>query len=171
MNGAQVHLLVSHVPVIGAYFVWALLVAAAWRGDRSLWQAGAAGAVVMALTASLAMTSGPVAQEIVRPWLDEDGLRFARSHEIAGQIATAALALVAVLAVQAILSMGPRGPRSRRTVIAVLVTSTLAVAASTWTGAAGGRIRHVEARSTFPAPESFTDSPLDSTGRDRAGSP
>jgi hypothetical protein len=170
VSGAHLHLLVSHVPVVGAFFVWALLVAAAWRGDRSLWQAGIVGAVLMALAGSLAMTSGPIAQEQVRRSLDEAGLEYARTHEVAGQIATAVLALVGVLGIQAWLTMGPRGPHARWIVAGMLVGAAVAAGMAAWAGAAGGRIRHVEARGAGPVEAPFTHSPLDSTAVDRAGS-
>lgn len=181
MSGAQFHLAISHVPVVGSFFVLALFLAAArWR-VASLWRAGLVSAVLMALCASAAMTSGPVAQDEVRSSLDPIGLELARLHEVAGQLVTAALALLAVLSLHAWLVLGPQGPRARWIAPALLVTALLAAGSGVWAASVGGRIRHLELRTgpEIPAPAAetpaaaapFSESSLDSTAGGAAGSP
>lgn len=175
MSGVEFHLVLAHVPVIGTFFVLGLFASAAkWR-QPALWRAGAVSAVLMALCASLAMTSGPIAQDEIRASLDPAALELVRLHEVAGQLLTAALALVAVLSLQAWLVMGPQGPRARWIVPALLVATTLAAGAGVWAAGVGGRIRHVELRGAVSAgaeaATGFAESSLDSTTVQAAGSP
>lgn len=181
MSGTQLHLAISHVPVVGSFFVLGLLLAATrWRSP-SLWRAGLVSALLMALCASAAMTSGPVAQDEVRASLDPTGLELVRLHEVAGQLVTAALALLAVLSLHAWLVLGPQGPRARWITPALLFTALLAAGSGVWAAGVGGRIRHLELRTppATPVPEvdapasttPFTESSLDSAAGDTAGSP
>lgn len=181
MSGAQFHLAISHVPVVGSFFVLGLLLAAAHWRSASLWRAGLVSALLMALCSSAAMTSGPVAQDEVRASLDPTGLELARLHEVAGQLVTAALALLAVLSLHAWLVLGPLGPRARWITPALLLTALLAAGSGVWAASVGGRIRHLELRATHPSPTSdvdapapttpFSESSLDSAAGDAAGSP
>ncbi|MBB4603673.1 putative membrane protein [Hymenobacter luteus] len=151
MNGAHLHLLLNHTPILGSLFGLLLLLVAVVRRQETLINAGLVALVVAALLTIPTQLTGEGAEEVVE---DRPGVTHAliHEHEEAAELslwvmeATGALALVSLLA------------RRRTTARAPLFTYlTLAGAVVSFgllarTGNLGGQIMHPEARPGFVQP-------------------
>ena len=146
MNLAHLHLIATHVPVLGVAFAALLLIAGIARNSRPLQLAGLAALVLTGLAAGAAFLTGEGAEDIV-----EDAVRGANGyigrHEsvaIAGLVAaaiTGALSLV-------ILVRDRRGhPLTRSMAMVSLVAALTTTGLMAWVANLGGQIGHPEIRS------------------------
>lgn len=144
MNAAHVHLLLNHVPVIGALFaVGVLAVGLFWKRDE-LVRAAAGLFAAAALFAAPVYLSGEPAEEVVEslPGVSEPVIE---RHEDAAAVAFATLAVVGVLSLTALVLF-------RRQVVPVTVARAglalglIALALMGYTANLGGQIRHTEIR-------------------------
>lgn len=147
MNAAHVHLLVNHLPIIGAMLAVPLLALAAIRPK----QRGLVIAVAVVLTlgaggGGLALASGDAAEDLVErlPGVREDDIH---AHEERAEVAIG-FAVVAALAslVAAGLELDRGTPAPRSAVLGLLVLALANAGTMAWTGASGGVIRHTEIR-------------------------
>src|SRR5262245_54149910 len=108
MNGAQLHLLVNHLPVVGAAFAAALLAAGLLLRKDELAKAGVWALVIAALAALPAYFSGEGAEEAVEhlPGVLESLIH---DHEEAGEKALAAALLMGAAAVGVLARFRVRG--------------------------------------------------------------
>lgn len=148
MSGAHVHLLVNHIPIVGAILtVPILLIALVARAQRGLAVAAAVLLTFGALGAGAALYSGEGAEKAVEHLA---GVRRGdiEIHEERAEVA-AGLALVAALAAigLALVELERAAPAPRAFVAAVLALSLANAGVMAWTGASGGVIRHTEIRS------------------------
>ena len=145
MNTAHLHLMLNHLPVLGAPMLLALL--AYGLGRRlpevtriALWCTAALGVVTMVV-----YLTGEPAEELVEslPTFDHD---LVERHEAVALGTTVVLVVTAALA-GAALWLARRGGRltatATRLVLVGLLASSVAVAATAWTG---GPIGHPEIR-------------------------
>jgi len=151
MSDAYPHLLINHLPIVGALLALPLLALALWTRERG---AVAAAALVLALAgggAVAALLTGEPAEEAVEhlAGTDEAALEI---HEERAEVAT----ILAVLAALAGLAAA-RGEGRARAAAAALATASAAGMA--WVGASGGPIRHSELRAdvTAAAPHDHSD--------------
>lgn len=152
MDAVHVHLLLNHVPILGAVAALALLAAARWRSNDSFARAGLWTLVVVGAVAVAVYLSGEGAEETVErlPGVTE---ALIESHEEAA-VWTLIAGLVAGVAALGAL-FGYRVGRIPRPVITLAALLALAVSAvGGWTAYRGGQIRHTEIRpgSTGAAP-------------------
>lgn len=154
MDWGHLHLMLNHLPVLGAPALLALL---AWGHARklpdvvrlALWST-----VVLGTVALVVYLTGEAAEEMVEslPTFDHD---MVERHEAVALAATVLLAITALAAVAALWA-GRAANRLYRSAIVVvlsgLLASTAAVGATAWTG---GPIGHPEIRpqATAPSPE------------------
>jgi hypothetical protein len=151
VNFPHLHLLVNHVPILGAVFALLLVLWAMRRGSReltrlSLWVALAAG-----LSAWPAYFTGDEAHEQVEdyPGFDHDTTH---EHEEAAELALVVMLVTAgASAVALFLGRGGRTEPgwARGAVLLGLVASTATVVRAAWEG---GEIRHEEAHGSLFAP-------------------
>ena len=151
MNGAHIHLLLNHLPVVGTLIGVLLLAMAAWRRNGEIRAAALAVFVFSAVAAIPAHLTGESAEERVEhlPGVSE---AIIERHESAALASTAALGLLGVMALAA-LWVGGRGarlPRPLRLSIAVLSVLTMGLMART--ANLGGQIRHTEIRASNDGP-------------------
>ena len=150
MNGAHLHLLVNHVPVLGTFLALALLLAALPRGSAA-WARNAFRLLVALGVATLGVfLTGEPAEETV-----EDIAGVAESlierHEEAALAATIALGALAAFALGALLWFRRR-PLPRWVVLAATVGTLVIAGMMGWTANLGGQIRHTEIRSGAVTP-------------------
>jgi uncharacterized membrane protein len=145
MNAAHMHLLINHLPVIGAVIALALLTLAVVRRSDELarvtfWLYALLGAasVVVYLT-------GEPAEEVVER-LAGVSEPLIEQHEEAALIATIAMVAAGALALLATFVFR-RKPLPRRIVGGGLVVALLIFGLMGWTANLGGLIRHTEIRS------------------------
>ncbi len=153
MNGAHLHLILNHFPIVGLIFSVILLAAALYRKSPELTRAAAVAFVAIAVVAIPVYLTGEPAEEIVEhmPGVAEDILE---RHETAGLVSLIALELLGAVALLGlVVSRGaqtlPRWLGPTLMALAVAVTAWVG-----WTANLGGQITHEEARPGFtPAAE------------------
>ena len=144
LAGAHPHLLVNHVPILGAFFALGLLVASYFVGGDVLRRTGFAFLIVTALAAGASDLSGDPAVEATKglPGITRNAVH---AHEDSAGKAFFVAGVVGVLALGALI-------RWRRTPVPASATLTLLVATvilsgmMAWTGLLGGQVRHTEVR-------------------------
>lgn len=145
MNGAHLHLLINHVPVLGTLLALAVLLAALSRGGAP-WARGAFRLLVALGVVTLGVfLTGEPAEESVEdlPGVAESLIE---SHEEAARAATIALGVLGAFALGA-LAWFRRRPLPRWTVLAATAGTLAAAGLIGWTANLGGQIRHSEIRS------------------------
>lgn len=148
MNAAHVHLLVNHVPVIGAFVGLALL---AWGVARSSEEAKrlALGTLVLVGLASVpAYFSGKGAEEVVE---DLAGVGEARieEHEDSALASLVGAAALGVVALVGLWSYSRSGRLADGWMMASLLLSIVVCGLMAYTANLGGQIRHEESRPGF----------------------
>jgi len=160
MNGAQIHLLTNHVPVLGVAFAAALTLAGVVRGSDELKKAGLWAFVLAALSALPAYFTGEGAEHVVERLPDvTKGL--IHDHEEAAEKALAGALFLGAAALAALIQafrMKAHHPKAAPVLLALSlpVLGILAYAAHL-----GGLVRHTELRSgaatAAPAAEAEND--------------
>lgn len=145
MNGAHLHLLINHIPVLGTFFGLALLAFAVWKRSDELRKAALGTFVIAALAAAATYFTGEPAEDVVKGLPGVSGALMHR-HEDAAGIALGGSIALGVLALGGLIWY--RWGRQTRTwfstlalVAAIIVTGLMA-----WTANLGGQIRHTEIR-------------------------
>jgi len=158
MNGAMLHLVSNHIPVIMPPFLALLFAAAIWRRSKELAAAGYAGLVLTALLTIVAFQSGGPAAHIVR---GIEGVERAdvRAHSHAADQAFWAMEALGVLAIGGLVAMVKKEDLLPRLNVAALLGSVLLSAWMGWVAHLGGLIRHPEIGPDFVLPATEMDSP------------
>lgn len=147
MNTAHLHLLVNHLPILGAFLSLPVLAVALWR-NRETTVFGVAVMLLILATAGAgaSMRTGEGAEEAVEelPGVSE---RLIEDHEEKAELATGLSVATAVLALGALGWALKRGDGVPRAAVGVVLLANLVTAgAMASVGAAGGVIRHTEIR-------------------------
>jgi len=147
MNGAHLHLILTHLPIVGIPLALLLLLWGRVRRCDEI-ERSALGALVLlgALTVAAKWT-GEGAEEVLkglpdypRPWVHE--------HEEMADKATLATAFLGLLSLAGLL----KRQASRKLGAAILAVGLLSSGLLVYTGALGGQIRHTEIRTEAQAP-------------------
>ncbi len=153
MNGAHLHLMINHVPIIGLALCLALLLAGQWRKNPELLRAGLVALVIVALISIPVYLSGEPAEEIIEelPGMSDDLIH---AHEDAAIWAFIGLEVLGALALLGLMAF--RAPKQLPawfvpTIFALALLTTVWVG---WVSALGGRIVHPESRPDFSLEES-----------------
>lgn len=144
MNAAHIHLMLNHVPVVGAIVI-ALLLAAAWlMHNEGVLRLALWGAVADALIAIVVYLTGGAAEEMVEN-LPGISHTLIEEHEEAALVATIVLGVFGAAALAALLLYRRRTipPRVHQ---AALLLSLIPIGFMVWTSNLGGLIRHTEIR-------------------------
>lgn len=151
MNPAHLHLLVNHLPIVGAFLAVPLLGLALWkRQDTGALRAAVLVLVFAAIGAGASMRTGEEAEEAVEAsgWMSE---RLAHDHEERAELATP-LSVVTALAGVALLIWSERKKVVNAGLVAGLgLLSVASAGAMAWVGSSGGVIRHDEIRDAATA--------------------
>jgi hypothetical protein len=146
MNGAHLHLLINHIPVLGTFFGLVLLALAAWRRSDELRKAALGTFVIAALAAVATYLTGEPAEDVVKGLSGVAGGLIERHEEAAGMALGGDIALGVVALGGLIWFRGSRPIKNWFSALslagAILVTGLMA-----WTANLGGQIRHTEIRS------------------------
>lgn len=144
MDLVHIHLLLNHVPVIGAVFTALLLAIALLRDSTELGKTSLGILGLLAAVAIVVYLTGEPTEEIVErlPGFSESAME---SHEEAALVATIAIGVLGVLALGALAVFRHRV--LPRWVNGATLVATLAVTAMMgYTANLGGQIRHSEIR-------------------------
>ena len=151
MNGAHLHLIVTHLPVLGVAFGTFLLGFGLFRRSRLVQQVALSVLVLAGLSAGAAYLTGEGAEEAIEGTLGA-GKPFLERHEEAGVFGLVAAGIAGAIAL-IVLASGRKGrPLSRGLVALNLVVALVASGTLAWVANLGGQIGHPEIRSGQSAP-------------------
>lgn len=156
MNAAHLHLLLTHLPVVGILGVILVVAIGLWWQQEAVQRVGLAVAVLVGLAGGAAYLTGEGAEEMVE---HQAGVAESviEQHEDVAKVATIGSALVAVLSAGTLL-LGLRRPPRRFAVVTVLLGALAVGGLMAYTANLGGRIGHPEAYSVQPSfPETERD--------------
>lgn len=145
MNGAQLHLMLNHLPVMGALFSLLLLGWSLIRRSAEVQKLALAVALLAGLSSVPAYLTGEPAEEVIEPMAGVDKA-YIEEHESMGKFALWCGVALGVAA-GAALAAGVKNPRwlSAGTAI-TLLASVLVFGVMGYTAHLGGQIRHPEIR-------------------------
>ncbi|MCC3160366.1 hypothetical protein LJ737_24230 [Hymenobacter sp. 15J16-1T3B] len=145
MNGAHLHLLLNHTPILGSLFGLVLLLVALVRRQPVLVKAGL---IVLLVAAALAIPTnmtGEGAEEVVEHYPGVTRTLI-HEHEEAAELALWALELTGLLAVGSLLLLARGHARAALLTRLTLVGALLSFGLMARAGNLGGRIMHPETR-------------------------
>lgn len=143
MNGAQLHLLINHVPVVGTLLAVALLLAARRRRCEASTRSALGLLALVACTALPAYLSGDGAEHVTKSWVANAG-PLIEEHEDAASWALALAMTLGALALTT-LSLTDRHPQwAQRSLLATMLLGLVTVGSMAYTAHLGGLIRHPE---------------------------
>lgn len=151
MNGAQLHLMLNHLPVMGALFSLLLLSWAIIRRSPELLKTALVAVLLAGLSSIPAYMTGEPAEHVIEgmPGVDE---AFIDEHESMGKFA---LTSGIVMAVAAAIALGIGFLNPNRLILGALVVwllNALVFGVMGYTAHLGGMIRHPEIRGSAAAP-------------------
>jgi hypothetical protein len=148
MNWAHVHLMLTHIPVIGVGAILDFLLVGVIRGSREIEWASLQLFVALALVSVVVYLSGSSANHQVR---DLPG--FSRSvihrHSKAADFAFWSLEILGVLSFGALYRFRVTAAVPPKIITAMLVIGFVVILLMGWTANLGGKIRHPEIGPTF----------------------
>jgi len=154
MSLVHIHLLLNHVPVVGALFALLLFAAALLLRDVVSTKFALAFTVGLAAVAVAVYFTGEPAEQAVEH-LAGVTRESIHQHEEAAELATIAIGILGALSVLTLLVF--RARRAPRWVAAAGVVGMLAISALMgWTANLGGQIRHTEIQASS-APQADHD--------------
>jgi hypothetical protein len=145
MNGAHLHLLINHIPVLGTAFGLVLLVFAVWKRSEDMRKAALAAFVVVALAAIATYLTGEPAEHGVKGLPAVSGALIERHDDAAGIALGGAIALGLLALVGLIWFRAGRPVKNWYSSLA-LAAALLVTGCMAWTAYLGGQIRHSEIR-------------------------
>ncbi len=148
MNAAHIHLLLNHIPILGAIFGLALLLDGVSRKSDDIKKASFGTFVITALITIPVYLTGDGAAAIVH------GLPGVSEAIIAQHDQAATVTLVAIELLGAVALWGLWGWQSAPGMAGWMLYTVLALAVissglGVWTGSLGGQVRHTEVRAGF----------------------
>jgi uncharacterized membrane protein len=145
MNIVHIHLLLNHVPVIGALFAVLLLAFALAWGSKELVKPAFVICTLLGVVAVVVFLTGEPAEKIVEklPGFSDS---ISERHEEIALIATTMMAAFGALTLLALL-VYRRRPLPRRIAVTGLIVAIGVSGIMAYTANLGGQIRHTEIRS------------------------
>lgn len=143
MNQTHIHLLITHLPIVGTALGALVLIHGIWTKSHATLIAGYNVLILSAVGACIAYATGEGAEETVEhlPGFSD---RLIEDHAEAALITLIALIVVGCLALIGIISTIMSSSIARPLSWLVLAASVLAFITTAWTGYLGGKIRHTE---------------------------
>jgi hypothetical protein len=156
MNGAHVHLVVTHLPVLGVAFGTFLLGFGLFRRNRVIQQTALGVLVFAGLTAGVAYLTGEGAEEAIEGTIGA-GQALLDRHESAALIGLVATGIAGAMAL-VVLASGRKGrPLTKGLAVLNLVIALGASGTLAWVANLGGQLGHPEIRSGQFAPHDAKD--------------
>lgn len=146
MTVLHLHLLLNHIPVLGAVILVVLFGFAVAKRDSSLSKIGFTLFVLLGAITGIVYLTGGGAEEIAEKITGVSELSVSL-HEEAAEVSTIAFTVAGVLALASLIFFR-RKPIPQRAAIAALGASFIVAGLLAWTANLGGNIRHTELRTT-----------------------
>ncbi|QHL88639.1 hypothetical protein GU926_14860 [Nibribacter ruber] len=156
MNDAHYHLLLNHMPILGALFGVLLLGSGFITKSVSVLKAGMTTILVVSVLTMPAYFTGEAAEKVVEdlPGVRHDDIA---AHEEAGELGLWVMAAAGSAALMGLLTTSSNHRRSARYkkprtwAVITLLVSVAAFGIMAWAGVTGGLIRHSELHENPPA--------------------
>ena len=146
MNGAHLHLLINHIPVLGTFFGLALLAFGVWKRSDELRKAAFGTFVIVALAAVAAYLTGDPAEDVIKG-LPGVSRPLISQHDDAAGFALGGASALGVLALGGLIWFRGGRPIKNWFSTLVLAGAILVTGVMARTAYLGGQIRHPEIRS------------------------
>jgi uncharacterized membrane protein len=159
MNGAHIHLMLNHLPIVGMVFATLVLLAGFFLNNSTVKHTALALFVLTAITAVPAYLTGEGAEEVAEGIAGISDQHI-HHHEDEGKVFLIVSILTGVLALATFWMERMKNPVSRLTYIGVFLAAGASLFMGQKTGSSGGEIRHTEIRSgatTVPGTEEHDD--------------
>lgn len=160
MNDAHLHLVLTHLPIVGIFFSIGLLAFGLLRKDKSIINVAHYAIILVAILVIPTFFTGEGAEEVIEK-IDASAETFLEEHEKAGKIALIATLISGVFAALSLFMQ--RKNESSLFPMLTLSVSIVAAVCLARAGNLGGEVRHTEIRSTN------TTMPSPSTNRGQEG--
>ena len=143
MNTAHIHLLITHLPIIGAFIGLLILLFAYLKKDANVKTAAYLVFVVCAIGACIAYATGEGAEEVVEnlPGVVEAAIE---THEDAAMYSLISMIALGVMSMIGIMQIRWNSSKLNFAHRLILVLSLWSMATIAYTGNLGGKIRHTE---------------------------
>jgi len=143
MNQTHIHLLITHLPIIGAVLGAFVLIHAIWRKSNSTLIAAYNLLIISAIGAGIAYATGEAAEEAVEH-LQGISKSLIEEHEESALISLIGLIVVGVIAVTGLFVTLKNTSLIRTFSLLTLMASLIGFGLIARTGYLGGQIRHTE---------------------------
>ncbi len=149
MNGAHIHLITNHIPILGAFASVLFLCWAAYKNDRSLILFTYQFIVLVGLLTLPAFFSGEFAEEVVEhmPGISEDIIE---AHEDFGKYALIATEFLAAIALYGLYLFRKNATAAMNFWKVILIFAIINTLIMLQTANLGGQINHPEIRNSSP---------------------
>lgn len=147
MNTTHVHLLLNHVPVLGAAFGLLILLIGLWRRSDELKKAALILFTVVTVAAIPAYLSGEPAEDGVKG-LPGVSKPIIEKHEDAAAVAFTGIVVLGVFALGGLIRYRREKPIPPWFTSTTIVASLIVCGLMVWTANLGGQVRHTEIRSS-----------------------
>jgi hypothetical protein len=149
MNSAHLHLVLTHVPILGVLFGTALLAIGFLRRNRVLQLAAQATLVFAALAAGATYLTGEGAEDAIESRLSTEV--YVERHEDAAVVGLAVAGVAGAVALVG-LALARKGRPLSRPLVGIALAAALAASGTLlWVANLGGKISHPEIRSSGAA--------------------
>ncbi len=143
MNTAHIHLLITHLPIIGAFIGLLILLFAYLKKDANVKTAAYLVFVVCAIGACIAYATGEGAEEVVEnlPGVVEAAIE---THEDAAMYSLISMIALGVISIIGIIQIRWNSSKLNFIHSLIVFLSLFSMASIAYTGNLGGKIRHTE---------------------------
>lgn len=149
MSATHIHLLLNHIPILGSFFGFCLLVSGLILKNRVLERAALMTLIVTGLAGIPVFLSGEGAEERVEH-LEGVSESYIEQHEEMAGIAFWLMDITAVMALLTLAISLVKGGRNLRLTLITVLFAMLTFGTMVITGNYGGQIRHNELRENTP---------------------
>ncbi len=156
MDGAHIHLLLTHFPIVGTILGVLILAFGIYKKNQSVINTALVTFVAMAVLTVPVFLSGEEAEEVVEhmPGVSENIIE---EHEELAEVAIWFMGLLGVMALAGLLADMKKLPFVKTLIMATFVFSIITFGVFAKVGNLGGKIRHPEIRNETTAPGQNTE--------------
>ena len=151
MDGAHLHLVLNHFPILGSLFGLVILAYGLWSKNKAFINIGLIGLIAIALFTIPAFLSGEAAEEVIEhnPGVSE---HLIEDHEERGKIGFLLMELLGIMSMAALFLSVKNKKGGKLLNYALLIFAILVFGFMVTVGNSGGKINHPELREVNEPP-------------------
>ena len=147
MNGAHLHMVVNHFPIIGTIIGLGVLIGGLFLKNNTVKNTGYCLFIVGAVFAAISMATGDGAEEMVVK-MPTVGRHIIHEHEEMAEKFAIVLYLLGIISIGGLYTNLKNKPKANLVSYLVVTVALVGVLLAKETGTTGGEIRHTEIRPT-----------------------